>query len=166
MVHCGLLDWCIVGYVHQVYWSSSMAHVTPQITGNLGPCITNVFAIRRKNFSQWYRSFQRKLLSHWLKFLRHVAITLVIQGPGRRFHVMTSSCNIRTLRFMRIDEMRQCCLRSSDLLQCLCSFRLGGSCQNRMTFQMARGCGAIFIVLEYAFGTNGCLSFVFILRID
>ena len=35
-----------------------------------GPCITNVFATRRK------------LLSHWLKFLRHVAITLVIQGPG------------------------------------------------------------------------------------
>ena len=48
-----------------------------------GPCITNVFATRRKNFSQWHRGFQRKLLSHWLKFLRHVAITLVIQGPGR-----------------------------------------------------------------------------------
>ena len=47
-----------------------------------GPCITNVFATRRKNFSQWHRSFQRKLRSHWLKFLRHVAITLVIQGPG------------------------------------------------------------------------------------
>ena len=50
-----------------------------------GPCITNVFATRRKNFSQWHRSFQRKLRSHWLKFLRHVAITLVIQGPGRCF---------------------------------------------------------------------------------
>ena len=48
---------------------------------NTGPCITNVFATRRKNFSQWHRSFQRKLLSHRLKFLRHVAITLVIQGP-------------------------------------------------------------------------------------
>ena len=47
-----------------------------------GPCITNVFATCRKNFSQWHRSFQRKLRSHWLKFLRHVAITLVIQGPG------------------------------------------------------------------------------------
>ena len=47
-----------------------------------GPCITNVFATRRKNFSQWHRSFQRKLLSHWLKLLRHVAIMLVIQGPG------------------------------------------------------------------------------------
>ena len=46
-----------------------------------GPYITNVFATRRKNFSQWHRSFQRKMLSHWLKFLRHVAITLVIQGP-------------------------------------------------------------------------------------
>ena len=49
---------------------------------NTGPCITNVFATRRKNFSQWHRSFQRKLLFHWLKFLRRVAITLVIQGPG------------------------------------------------------------------------------------
>ena len=39
-------------------------------------------ATRRKNSSQWYRSFRRKLRSHWLKFLRHVAITLVIQGPG------------------------------------------------------------------------------------
>ena len=47
-----------------------------------GPCITNVFATRRKSFSQWHRSFQRKLRSHWLKFLRHVAITLVIQGPA------------------------------------------------------------------------------------
>ena len=46
-----------------------------------GPCITNVFATCRKNFSQWHRSFQRKLRSHWLKFLRHVAITLVIQDP-------------------------------------------------------------------------------------
>ena len=50
--------------------------------GRTGPCITNVFATRRKNSSQWHRSFQRKLRSHWLKFLRHVAITLVIQGPG------------------------------------------------------------------------------------
>ena len=52
-----------------------------KVFGKSGPCITNVFATRRKNFSQWHRSFQRKLLSHWLKFLRHVAITLVIQGP-------------------------------------------------------------------------------------
>ena len=51
-----------------------------------GPCITNVFATCRKNFSQWHRSFQRKLRSHWLKFLRHVAITLVIQGPDIGWH--------------------------------------------------------------------------------
>ena len=56
--------------------------VTVMYLARPGPCVTNVFATRRKNFSQWHRSFQRKLLSHWLKFLRHVAITLVIQGPG------------------------------------------------------------------------------------
>ena len=57
-------------------------HHVPCPNPDAGPCITNVFATRRKNFSQWHRSFQRKLRSHWLKFLRHVAITLVIQGPG------------------------------------------------------------------------------------
>ena len=57
-------------------------NMVPLLMYNTGPCITNVFATRRKNFSQWHRSFQRKLLSHWPKFLRHVAITLVIQGPG------------------------------------------------------------------------------------
>ena len=60
------------------HWRILARHAIPRP----GPCITNVFAIRRKNFSQWHRSFQRKLLSHWLKFLRHVAITLVIQGPA------------------------------------------------------------------------------------
>ena len=47
-----------------------------------GPCITNVIAICCKNFSQWERSFLWKLRCHWLKFLRRVAKTLVIQGPG------------------------------------------------------------------------------------
>ena len=56
-----------------------------------GPCITNVFATRRKNISQWHRSFQRKLRSHWLKFLRHVAITLVIQGSVFHDIVMIST---------------------------------------------------------------------------
>ena len=60
-----------------------------------GPCITNVLATRRKNFSQWHRSFQRKLLSHWLKFLRHVAITLVIQGPA----LWTALCAKWTLNY-------------------------------------------------------------------
>ena len=78
------------GYNTYMFFMGCHDIMTGQNTGNLrllssyspGPCITNVFATRRKNFSQWHRSFQRKLLSHWLKFLRHVAITLVIQGPG------------------------------------------------------------------------------------
>ena len=47
-----------------------------------GPCITNVIATCRKNFSQWESSFLWKLRCHWLKFLRRVAKTLVIRGPG------------------------------------------------------------------------------------
>ena len=46
-----------------------------------GSCITNVIATCRKIFSQWERSFLWKLRCHWLKFLRHVAKRLVIQGP-------------------------------------------------------------------------------------
>ena len=51
-------------------------HISP------GPCITNIIATCRKNFSQWESSFLWKLRCHWLKFLRRVAKTLVIQGPG------------------------------------------------------------------------------------
>ena len=47
-----------------------------------GPCITNVIATCRKNFSQWESSFLWKPRCHWLKFLRRVAKTLVIQGPA------------------------------------------------------------------------------------
>ena len=46
-----------------------------------GPCITNVIATCRNNFSQWESSFLWKLRCHWLKFLRRVAKTSVIQGP-------------------------------------------------------------------------------------
>ena len=86
-----------------------------------GPCITNVFATRRKNSSQWYRSFQRKLRSHWLKFLRHVAITLVIQGPVMQkafpCHDVMLNCDILDL-----------CWNSSHGVYCgrVCSLRLGG----------------------------------------
>ena len=56
-------------------WHGNSFHIT-------GPCITNVIATCRKNFSQWESSFLWKLRCHWLKFLRRVAKTLVIQGPG------------------------------------------------------------------------------------
>ena len=59
----------------------------------LGPVLLTFFATRRKNFSQWHHSFQRKLRSHWLKFLRHVAITLVIQGPGNPSVDMQRPCD-------------------------------------------------------------------------
>ena len=62
------------GSVVQVHWDCY----------NAGPCITNVIATCRKNFSQWESSFLWKLRCHWLKFLRRVAKTLVIQGPGMR----------------------------------------------------------------------------------
>ena len=74
-----------VKQVHPLYQALARKPIQGEIyigRSNPGPCITNVFATRRKNLSQWHRSFQRKLLSHWLKFLRHVAKTLVIQGPG------------------------------------------------------------------------------------
>ena len=64
-----------------------MSHVRHGVSNYLqlycfsGPCITNVIATCRKNFSQWESSFLWKLRCHWLKFLRRVAKPLVIQGP-------------------------------------------------------------------------------------
>ena len=75
-----------MGFFHLLnYWTKCNQHcIKIDNIKDPGPCITNVFATRRKNFSRWHRSFQRKLRSHWLKFLRHVAIMLVIQGPAGR----------------------------------------------------------------------------------
>ena len=38
----------------------------------------------RNPFSQWQRSFRRKLRSHWLKFLRQRHVAVVRQGPVTR----------------------------------------------------------------------------------
>ena len=76
LYHC-----CILSEIKLTTTTTTWRKLHFQLWNYTGPCITNVFATRRKNFSQWYRSFQRKLLSLWLKFLGHVAITLVIQGP-------------------------------------------------------------------------------------
>ena len=43
--------------------------------GDAGPCLITAIWRCRNPFSQWQRIFQRKLRSHWLKFLRHQAIT-------------------------------------------------------------------------------------------
>ena len=51
------------------------------VTCSPGPCITNVIATCRKNFSQWERSFLWKLRCHWLKFLRRVAKNVSNTGP-------------------------------------------------------------------------------------
>ena len=68
-----------------------------------GPCITNVIATCRKNFSQWESSFLWKLRYHWLKFLRRVAKTLVIQGPGREVSTTNRRVNVLMLRVFLID---------------------------------------------------------------
>ena len=64
--------------IDRTTWTQKATH---WLTGT-GPCITNAIATCRKNFSQWERSFLWKLRYHWLEFLRRVAKTLVIQGPG------------------------------------------------------------------------------------
>ena len=46
-----------------------------------GSCITNVIATCRKNFSQWHRSFQRKLRSHWLKIFATCRNNVSNTGP-------------------------------------------------------------------------------------
>ena len=69
-----------VGRIYQHPWISLMWLENDMRVP--GPCITNVIATCRKNFSQRESSFLWKLRYDWLKFLRRVAKTLVIQGPG------------------------------------------------------------------------------------
>ena len=47
-----------------------------------GPCLTTAIRCCRKPLSQWQRSFQRKLRSHWLKFLQQRHVEVVRQGPA------------------------------------------------------------------------------------
>ena len=47
-----------------------------------GPCLTTAIWRCRKNSSHWQCSFQWKLRSHWLKFLRQRHVAVVKQGPG------------------------------------------------------------------------------------
>ena len=95
MVYYGTWDRSIVGCLKLVQRkhqsSASLAFVrgihrwpVNSLHKGPGPCITNVIATCRKNFSQWESSFLWKLRYHWLKFLRRVAKTLVIQGPVTR----------------------------------------------------------------------------------
>ena len=52
-----------------------------EILVNTGPCVTTAIWRCRNPFSQWQRSFQRKLRSHWLKLLRQRHVAVVRQGP-------------------------------------------------------------------------------------
>ena len=54
------------------------------LLSNLGTraCVTITIWRCGKLFSQWHRSFQRKLRCHWLKFLRQRHVAVVRQGPG------------------------------------------------------------------------------------
>ena len=46
-----------------------------------GPCLTTAIWRCHSPFSQWRCSFERKMRSHWLKFLWHCHVTVVKQGP-------------------------------------------------------------------------------------
>ena len=73
-----------------------------------GPCITNVIATCRKNFSQWESS---------LKFLRRVAKTLVIQGPGLPQNTCGMYLLISTLCLHQ--PLKWFCIGNHQQLDCL-----------------------------------------------
>ena len=62
-------------------WGLLVRGLLALVTWAPGSCVAGVFAARRGGFGHWHRSFQRKLRSRWLKFLRRVAMTLVMRGP-------------------------------------------------------------------------------------
>ena len=62
--------------IHGLRWSGL-------IKAEPGPCLTTAIWRYRNTFSQWQRSFQRKLRSHWLKFLWQHHVVVVKQVPGQ-----------------------------------------------------------------------------------
>ena len=60
-------------------WSELVMHLYMDKTG---PCLTTAIWRCRKNSTRWQRSFQWKLRSHWLKFLRQRHVAVVRQGQG------------------------------------------------------------------------------------
>ena len=74
-------------------------HVAFSGTDGSGPCLSTAIWRCRKNSSQWQRSFQWKLYSYWLKFLRQRHFEVVRQGPGVHFR-RRSKCTVRVLSKM------------------------------------------------------------------
>ena len=59
----------------------SILNVCLSFIHSSGPCLTIATWRRRKNFSQWERSFLWKLRCHWLRGLRQRQIAVVRQCP-------------------------------------------------------------------------------------
>ena len=70
-----MYDTVAFGFLHNGHWLSY---------GMMMPWVLYHFTIwrRRNPFSQWQRSFQWKLRSHWLKVLRQRHVTVIIQSTG------------------------------------------------------------------------------------
>ena len=70
---------CMVADLHYLYWIS-MHFVMCCDSQSPGPCLATAIWWCHNPFSQWECSFQRKLHSHWLKFLRQHHVAVVIQA--------------------------------------------------------------------------------------
>ena len=72
--------------INQIKICAEYRDMAPRISAGLPgtprPCLTTAIWRCRKPFTQWQRSFQRKLCTHWLKFLRQRHVAVVRQGPG------------------------------------------------------------------------------------
>ena len=73
-----VMAWCRQATSHYLrqYWPRSLSPY-----GVTGSCLTTAIWRCRKPFSQWQCSFQRKLRSHWVKFLRQRRVAIVKQRP-------------------------------------------------------------------------------------
>ena len=63
-------------------WYTFVYSKSMQFVWRSGIWLTTTIWRCRKPFGQWQRSFQRKLRSHWLKFLRQRHVAVVKQGLG------------------------------------------------------------------------------------
>ena len=83
-----------------------------------GPCLTTAIWRCHKNSSQWQRSFQWKLHSHWLKFLWQHHVAVVRQGPVLPYYQLHPWDCISVISYVKLKSFHRrkciwtCCLQN------------------------------------------------------
>ena len=120
-VHICDEKWCIVGYCNGALWDMYIR--------SIGPVLWHTCRLKSPAIWLFIQQFFKVTWNQSSKL--HITGSLWGKPPPRdgfpsdstvirkAFHVMPSSCNIRTLKIMGLEEMATWCTWGSNLLECI-----------------------------------------------